>query len=179
MDDLAMRIAKCRNWRSSRISAALRAKYPKVRAEKLLAYFQDSGELQALELILRFDQSMAQLSRSGFQIPIAGLFTMAAPQKRCESTQFSTFATALREQLSPRQKDVCDSRLVEGQRAVLVQYLLQLPFFRKKGIEDADGLFEYFFIGVQMGPLMKTSRIKEAISTETGYNGEGLQQTGV
>ncbi|KAJ8108287.1 hypothetical protein OPT61_g8277 [Boeremia exigua] len=56
--------------------------------------------------------------------------------------------------------------LRENQRAALVDYLLvQQKFVRDNNIVDADGLFEFFLIDVQMKPLVETSRIVQAIAT--------------
>lgn len=56
--------------------------------------------------------------------------------------------------------------LRENQRAALVSYLLvQQRFVRENNIVDADSLFEFFLIDVQMKPLVETSRIIQAIAT--------------
>ncbi|MBL0317461.1 MAG: hypothetical protein IPP69_17515 [Flavobacteriales bacterium] len=43
--------------------------------------------------------------------------------------------------------------------------MLQQEKLRKSGVTDADGLFEFFLIDVQMDTCMETSRIKQAISS--------------
>ncbi|OEU69578.1 MAG: hypothetical protein BA863_17090, partial [Desulfovibrio sp. S3730MH75] len=53
-------------------------------------------------------------------------------------------------------------KIRENQKQALVSYLLMRPAIQKAGIEDADGLFEYFLIDVQMGACMDTSRIVQA-----------------
>ena len=50
-------------------------------------------------------------------------------------------------------------------RNALVSYILQQDDLKRAGVRDADGLFEYFLIDVQMQPCMETSRIKQAISS--------------
>ncbi|MFN0139689.1 MAG: neuraminidase-like domain-containing protein [Pyrinomonadaceae bacterium] len=50
-------------------------------------------------------------------------------------------------------------------RNALVSYILQQDALKRAGVRDADGLFEYFLIDVQMQPCMETSRIKQAISS--------------
>lgn len=50
----------------------------------------------------------------------------------------------------------------ENQQKALVSYLLQQPAIQTWGARDADGLFEYFLIDVQMGACMDTSRIVQA-----------------
>ena len=53
-------------------------------------------------------------------------------------------------------------KIRENQKQALVSYLLMRPAIQNVGIEDADGLFEYFLIDVQMGACMDTSRIVQA-----------------
>ncbi len=42
---------------------------------------------------------------------------------------------------------------------------MQNEDLQKFGVTDADGLFEYFLIDVQMDACMETSRIKQALSS--------------
>jgi hypothetical protein len=50
----------------------------------------------------------------------------------------------------------------KNQQQALIGHLLTRPAIREWGAEDADGLFEYFLIDVQMGACMDTSRIVQA-----------------
>ncbi len=52
-----------------------------------------------------------------------------------------------------------------NQQQALIAYLLTRPAIRGWGARDADGLFEYFLIDVQMGACMDTSRIVQANSS--------------
>jgi hypothetical protein len=56
-------------------------------------------------------------------------------------------------------------QLRHNQKNALIAYLLQKPELIAWGVTDADGLFEYFLIDVQMEPCMETSRIKQAINS--------------
>ena len=56
-------------------------------------------------------------------------------------------------------------KLRENQKNALIAYLLVQPDIVKWGVTDADGLFEFFLIDVQMDACMETSRIKQAISS--------------
>ncbi|KAM6504796.1 hypothetical protein FSOLCH5_015286 [Fusarium solani] len=56
-------------------------------------------------------------------------------------------------------------RLRKNQRDALIAYLLVQPAIREWGAIDADGLFEFFLLDVQMGSCMQTSRTKQAISS--------------
>lgn len=56
-------------------------------------------------------------------------------------------------------------QLRNNQKEALIGYLLQQKELLASNVIDADGLFEYFLIDVQMEPCMETSRIKQAISS--------------
>lgn len=58
-----------------------------------------------------------------------------------------------------------NNQLREDQRNALVSYLLVQPELIKWGVEDADSLFEFFLIDVEMDACMQTSRIKQAINS--------------
>ncbi|KAG4435408.1 hypothetical protein IFR05_009115 [Cadophora sp. M221] len=63
-----------------------------------------------------------------------------------------------------------NDKLREHQRDSLISYLLVQDVIRNQNnINDADGLFEFFLIDVQMAPLVETSRIKQAVSTVQTY----------
>lgn len=55
--------------------------------------------------------------------------------------------------------------LRKNQRDALIAYLLIQPAVQRWGVTDADGLFEFFLLDVQMGSCMETSRTKQAISS--------------
>jgi hypothetical protein len=54
------------------------------------------------------------------------------------------------------------NKIRENQKQALISYLLMRPAIQDAGVEDADGLFEYFLIDVQMGACMDSSRIVQA-----------------
>jgi hypothetical protein len=54
--------------------------------------------------------------------------------------------------------------LREHQKQALIDYLLTRPELRDWGVTDADSLFEFFLLDVQVGVCRETSRIKQAIS---------------
>jgi hypothetical protein len=56
-------------------------------------------------------------------------------------------------------------KIRENQKLALISYLLTRPALKTWGATDADGLFEYFLIDVQMGACMDTSRIVQANSS--------------
>lgn len=53
-------------------------------------------------------------------------------------------------------------KIRENQKQALVSYLLMQPTIQDWGARDADSLFEYFLIDVQIGACMDTSRIVQA-----------------
>ncbi|MBC6436130.1 hypothetical protein FM036_45005 [Nostoc sp. HG1] len=58
-----------------------------------------------------------------------------------------------------------NDQLRENQKLALIAYLLVQPDLIEWGVVDADSLFEFFLIDVQMDACMETSRIKQAISS--------------
>jgi hypothetical protein len=58
-----------------------------------------------------------------------------------------------------------NDQLRENQKHALISYLLSKKELIDFEVLDADSLFEFFLIDVQMDPCMQTSRIKQAIST--------------
>lgn len=58
-----------------------------------------------------------------------------------------------------------NDQLRQHQRDALVAYLLVQEPLINWGVKDADSLFEFFLIDVQMSSCMETSRIKQAISS--------------
>lgn len=58
-----------------------------------------------------------------------------------------------------------NDRLRENQKLALIAYLLVQPDLIEWGVLDADSLFEFFLIDVQMDACMQTSRVKQAISS--------------
>ena len=58
-----------------------------------------------------------------------------------------------------------NDKLRENQKNALISYLVVQKDLIDWGVVDADSLFEFFLIDVQMMSCMETSRIKQAIST--------------
>jgi hypothetical protein len=58
-----------------------------------------------------------------------------------------------------------NDQLREHQKQALISYLLVQKVLIDWGVIDADSLFEFFLIDVQMDACMETSRIKQAISS--------------
>ncbi|KAF7900690.1 uncharacterized protein EAF01_007992 [Botrytis porri] len=94
------------------------------------------------------------------------LFYLARPLLQLNSGDaYMEAAKNLRTRLTPSQREASDEGLMESRRETLVTFLLQQKFITEDlDIWDADRLFEYFLVDVQMGPQIRTSRIKTAIS---------------
>ncbi|MBK6499060.1 MAG: hypothetical protein IPG00_13205 [Saprospiraceae bacterium] len=58
-----------------------------------------------------------------------------------------------------------NDKLRTHQRNALIAYLLNQKALKDWGVQDADSLFEFFLIDVQMEACMETSRIRQAISS--------------
>jgi hypothetical protein len=113
--------------------------------------------IEAIEPLLRFAlpkaETVANGSSSGDSVPATTRLVQLMKSAQLGKGRVNTV------------RNVEDQLRVQRRRA-LVAYLLQHPFFREKPeVNDADGLFEYFLIDVQMGACLETSRIKQAIST--------------
>jgi hypothetical protein len=55
-----------------------------------------------------------------------------------------------------------NDRIRDNSKTGLIAYVLNMPPILAAGITDADGLYEYFLIDVQVSPCMQTSRIVQA-----------------
>ncbi len=58
-----------------------------------------------------------------------------------------------------------NDELRNHQKQALIDYLMVQDVLREWGVVDADSLFEFFLIDVQMDTCMETSRIKQGISS--------------
>lgn len=110
-------------------------------------------------------------------VPFDLLFRWATPHPPSQYWKFHQNAVdiqkAARSRLSPDSWNLAvrplNNRLRENQRDALISFLLVQDVIMQQSIIDADGLFEFFLIDVQMAPLVETSRIKQAISTVQTY----------
>lgn len=119
--------------------------------------------------LLKLQKALVIADRIGVSIDL--LFDWANP-----SPDFATCRTcadaiqhAIRAQYNEDEWDEVVKPLSDAlrvnQRDALIAFLLEQPEIIKWGIDDADGLFEYFLIDVQMDACMETSRIVQAISS--------------
>ncbi|KAK6533681.1 hypothetical protein TWF694_002613 [Orbilia ellipsospora] len=129
------------------------------------------GEVLTLDFLLRMQKQFSVLLRlQKWDINLNTLSEIASPQDNGEYA------------LASKLKSIYDTRtgreawiasaggqvydhLRANRRKVLSIYLLQQDELQKQGVRDENALFEYFLIDTQMGPELRTSRIRQAIST--------------
>lgn len=149
------------NWATGDIAMAIRPE--NFNCTQPLLY---QNEIQLLEL----QRAMDLRTRVG--IDIGTMFAWSRPTSFVwEEALF--IAASVRKQVRSRfdvetwekiAKPLFD-KLRMNQRDALIAFLLVQEPLRAWGVTDADSLFEFFLIDVQMGACLQTSRIKQAISS--------------
>ncbi|GAP90432.2 putative PA14 domain protein [Rosellinia necatrix] len=140
--------------------------------QQMIALFQGTSELKQL-----LDSFSFAVGTGVPGLTLKLLFTIATPVVPPTATADFDNAAQLRLLLQSTPSSgnggslatQVNGGLRKNQRAALVAYLLQHPYVIARSITDADGLFEFLLIDVQMGPCLQTSRIKQAISTVQLY----------
>ena len=112
---------------------------------------------EAFGVVNKFGVQAAHLVNGTTNEPVAGTVRDIQNSLRAKYDE-SVWLTALQP---------INDQLRSCQRDALVSYILhEMPKNEAtENINTPDKLFEYFFIDVEMDPCMKTSRIKQAIST--------------
>ncbi|MFZ4428577.1 MAG: neuraminidase-like domain-containing protein, partial [Saprospiraceae bacterium] len=158
--ELAAKISALTRWKQERVEKLISAKN-----YKLL----DADHFRNEEQLLRLHKAIEVADKIGMDIDL--LFEWARTSstfKRAleiaESIRNAIRARYRQEDWEQVAKPLHD-KLRANQRNALVAWILQRPELIIWGVTDADGLFEYFLIDVQMEPCMETSRIKQAISS--------------
>ncbi|MBL6447077.1 hypothetical protein JMN32_12215 [Fulvivirga sp. 29W222] len=141
--------------------------------DKLIA--EDHFELETPENfyneinLLKLQKALDIADKIGMDIDL--LFDWAKPTsnfKKCrkiaDSIQNSLRVKYRQEDWEQVVKPLNDT-IRNHQQSALIAYLLQQSELIQWGVTDADGLFEFFLIDVQMDACMETSRIKQAISS--------------
>jgi hypothetical protein len=119
--------------------------------------------------LLRLRNCAAMIRRLGVSAP--KLFSWASPALDFDSLQ--GIAQDIKRTVKAKYDDETwltvakplSDKLREAQKNALIAYILTLPSMQQAGVLDADQLYEYFLIDVQMDACMQTSRIKQAISS--------------
>lgn len=165
--DLVRAIAQGTSWSQDLIANLLTARYLGMPDSAVAALFKDWTELAklngAVNVYTALNLTKATMEQlHGFADPLplneisrqysdAASFRLLLP-----SPTDSTWSTTLTSANDSQRK---------SRRQALVQYLLRQQYIQDRGATDADGLFEFLLIDVQMGACLQTSRIKQAIST--------------
>ncbi|KAI0890803.1 putative toxin subunit [Annulohypoxylon nitens] len=169
---LANNLATLLNVTESQITDYLDQRFSGYGEQQKIQLFQGTAELKRLLDNFAF---ATRTSVPGLTLKL--LFTLATPVVPPTLAADFDNAAQLRRLLQSTPSSGNGASLVtqvngelrKNQRVALVAYLLQHPYITARGITDADGLFEFLLIDVQMGPCLETSRIKQAISTVQLY----------
>ena len=119
--------------------------------------------------LLKLQKALAVADKIG--VDIDKLFDWALPAK--DFAQCKEIADSIQKAIRSRYNQTDWEQVVKplndllrnNQKNAFIAYLLQQEGLKKEKVKDADGLFEYFLIDVQMDTCMETSRIKQAISS--------------
>ncbi|THC89767.1 hypothetical protein EYZ11_010775 [Aspergillus tanneri] len=168
---LVQNLAHASGWNQGLCTEYLQSRYPQYDGARLVQLFRDVAVLQQMHEAILFVRDLGLPSLS-----LASLFDMARPAWSDLVQADFTNAAALRVAIQSRRfptpsnggrtalADASDS-IRNSQRAALIHYLLATPYAEKNGLREADQLFGHFLIDVQMGAGLRTSRIKQAISS--------------
>ncbi|KAL7935827.1 hypothetical protein V8C35DRAFT_298338 [Trichoderma chlorosporum] len=163
---IVSRISACTGWNRSRLSDVFATKYPTsfYASDDIITSLRSFDELRALQAIILLDDRLGLMMGHESRPSISNLFKIAHSQYTLSSAKAAEAVDDLRAGLTYNQRAAVNQSLMENQRNALVAYLLQQPYIKSLDITEADGLFEYFLIDVQMGSQLRTTRIKQAIS---------------
>jgi Tc toxin complex TcA C-terminal TcB-binding domain/ABC toxin N-terminal region/Neuraminidase-like domain/Putative peptidoglycan binding domain len=147
-------------WKQERIEALIKADHFDLNRPGAF-----TNEINLLKL------QMALTVADKIGMDVGRLFEWAKPESRfwvcnqiAESIRKAIRARFDQEDWEQVVKPLNDE-LRENQKQALIGYLLAHRDLIDPEVVDADSLFEFFLIDVQMGACMETSRIKQAIST--------------
>ncbi|TGZ79090.1 hypothetical protein EX30DRAFT_350599 [Ascodesmis nigricans] len=170
--EIAEKIAEHTGWPLGEVTEILKNGYPGLRPADFTAIILDGQLLRQISTAIKLVTDLAVPS-----ITTAALCNFVEPRFPDGGQTTAEFESAaqlrrLCDQSAAEGTSNANTRLSEAydklrvaQRTALVHYLLQQPFFINKKIYDADALFEFLLIDVQMGACLETSRMKNAIST--------------
>ncbi|BFT72396.1 neuraminidase-like domain-containing protein [Paenibacillus sp. P36] len=159
-NELPVKIAELTTWKPERIKKLIAASHFD------LANLEDYRNEQSL---LKLQKALAVADKIGVDIDL--LFDWAVPgtkfnvrRKIADSIKHAIRARYNQTDWEQVVKPLSDE-LRSNQKQALIAYLLQQKELIERNVIDANGLFEYFLIDVQMEPVVETSRIKQAISS--------------
>jgi hypothetical protein len=130
---------------------------------------EDKTKFHNEESLLKLQKAVAVADKVGIDTDL--LFEWAKPTSNFKICR--KHADSIRNTLRAQYKQTdweevvkpLSDQLRENQKNALIGYLLQQKPLIDWGVTDADGLFEYFLIDVQMDACMETSRIKQGLSS--------------
>ncbi len=157
---LSDKIVELTTWKKDRIDKLIAAEHFNI--AKLEDYRNEKN-------LLKLQKALKVADKIGMDINL--LFDWAIPSsnfKKCRGIADS-IKNAIRARYNQTDWEQVvkplNDQLRNHQRDALTAYLLQQPELIAWNVIDADGLFEYFLIDVQMDACMETSRIKQALSS--------------
>ena len=167
---LAEKLSNVTNIPALQVQAFLDAKYPEIVLNDRIKVFQDAEEIGKLV------DAWTLMSRLGIPgLTFKSLFKWATPLQPAATATISEFDNAMELRVLTRSLSTADGEdsvlakanniLRNNQRRALINYLIQQDYMRSRFIYDESNLFDFFLIDVQMGSDLKTSRLKQGIST--------------
>jgi hypothetical protein len=161
VDDISKAIAEVTTWDVEMIKILLETKhFDLVNARNFADEIALCKMEKAMSLALRIgikDLSLL-LSWTNLKLDFSPTWKLAKSIRRTIRGKYA--ATDYEKAIKPSH-----DQLRHHQRDALITYLLVQEPIKAWGVTDADGLFEFFLIDVQMGSCMQTSRTKQAISS--------------
>ncbi|PGE39774.1 hypothetical protein COM60_08350 [Bacillus toyonensis] len=158
--ELIGNIVNLTNWKEERIKKLIAANHFNIC--KLEDYRNE-------ENLLKLQEALTVADKIGIDIDL--VFEWAVPVSKFSTCRNITDSIKHAIRAKYNQTDweqvvkPLHDQLRNNQKEALIGYLLQQKELIDLNVTDADGLFEYFLIDVQMDACMETSRIKQAISS--------------
>ncbi len=157
---LSEKIAELTTWKKERIDTLIATNHFNI--GKLEDYRNEKN-------LLKLQEALTVAAKTGMDInklfewakPISDFGTCKTIADSIQKTIRAQYNQTDWEQVVKPLND----QLRNNQKNALIVYLLQQKELKDAHVTDADGLFEYFLIDVQMDTCMETSRIKQAISS--------------
>ncbi|MCE7914541.1 MAG: hypothetical protein DYH15_07630 [Nitrosomonas sp. PRO4] len=160
VNELSDKINQLTTWKQERIEQLIAANH--FNLAKLDDYRNEKN-------LLKLQEALEVADKIGIDIDL--LFDWAIPTSKFRKCR--AIADGIKNSIRAKYNQTdweqvvkpLNDELRNHQRDALTAYLLQQPELIAWNVVDADGLFEYFLIDVQMDACMETSRIKQAISS--------------
>lgn len=164
IQNLSEQIHLVTNWDVANVSGLIQEEHYDLDE---VSFFRNEIELLRLQIALE------EANRTGFGIDQLFRWSEARSdfyrvRAIAEDVKLAIRARYEQDEWEEAIKPVHDT-LREHQKQALIAYLLAQPELIDSGVVDADSLFEFFLIDVQMDACMETSRIKQAISSVQLY----------